>query len=460
MQVAIIGAGIAGLTLADRLSAQGVSTVLIEREETVGGLARSFTYDNGVTFDIGPHRFHTDDTRVQEYVEEVLAEDVILIDRNSQLFLFNKYIPWPITLSSVLALPPHLLIRSALDLVRPRKARTESFEDYIIERYGRTLYKVFFQPYTEKFLNYTCENLHKDWATTGISRATIDNKLDTSSLFGVAKSVLMGAGDDPKFIYPESGGIGVFPDKLAARIVSRGGRILLSSQVDRFEREKGAATSVITDSGEVIPVDHVFWSGSLESLRDVGNAPDSVPRVHYMSTILFNYVTTHPIDQGFQWCYFGDGDMEVDRICVPRNFNPKLAPAGKEGLCIEICSSETCDAWKDPTRLDCVVETFLLKARLLEGLDSVEDYHIERIHDTYPLYVLNYPRKLRALFDWIHGTWRNMTLVGRTGRFWYNNMDHSIAASLATADRFLEDYEKGVLRAGDVYSAEDRYLTG
>ncbi|MFC1735913.1 FAD-dependent oxidoreductase [Candidatus Hydrogenedentota bacterium] len=458
MQIVIVGAGLAGLTLAAKLSEKGITPVLIERENAVGGLARSFSYENGATFDMGPHRFHTDDPKVQRFVERTLAEDHIFITRNSQLFVFGKYIPWPIALKSLFQLPPGLFIRSGIDLFLPRKAKTDSFEDYVIEKYGKTLYNVFFKAYTEKFLEYTCSNLHSDWASTGINRATIDKKVNTSSLSGLIKSVLFSPKVDTKFIYPESGGIGVFAEKLARQIEERGGRIILSSQVSRLLSNGNKINGVVTDSGEEISAGHVFWSGSLQSLRSLGEAPDNVPQLHYMSTIFFNYLTSHQIDQGFQWCYFGDKNMEVDRICVPRNFSPALVPKGKEALCVEISSSEQSETWHDPARLDCVVETFLLRANLLKSLDSVIDYHVERVHETYPLYVLNYPRKLKIMFNWVNDTWGNMTLIGRTGRFWYNNMDHSIAASLDSAERFIEDYEKGALRNGETYSCEDRYL--
>ena len=117
MQVVIIGAGLAGLTLARQLCRQGVSVVLIEREAAVGGLARSFRYENGAIFDIGPHRFHTLDPEVLSFITEVLEDDCIRILRNSQLYLYGKYLPWPIELKSVLALPPALLLGAARDIV-------------------------------------------------------------------------------------------------------------------------------------------------------------------------------------------------------------------------------------------------------------------------------------------------------------------------------------------------------
>jgi len=460
-QVVIIGAGVAGLTLADRLSEAGVRPVIIECEDHIGGLARSFRYPNRAVFDIGPHRFHTDDPAVHRYIETTLGDNLITIDRDSQLFLFGKYLPWPITLRNVLALPPSMMIRAAKDLVLPRRAKTESFEDYIIEKYGRTLYRAFFKPYTEKFLDYNCSNLHRDWAEAGINRATIDKQVKTSSLGALIKSVLFSKNPQTKFLYPKSGGCGAFCDVLAEKVRARGGRILTGTEVREFAVEAGGRIrGVVTSSGEDIPADYVFWSGALDALRLLGRAPEEIPRVHYISTVLFNYLVSGRIDQGFQWCYFGDADMEVDRISVPRNFNPDNTPPGKEALCIEVTCTEGSDTWNDPFRYDCVIESFLLHARLLKSLDHVEDVHVERVRRTYPLYALNYPRKIRGLFRWVNETWSNLALIGRTGRFWYNNMDHSIAASLRVADLFLANFARGSLARGEAYAAEDRRLEG
>ncbi len=152
--------------------------------------------------------------------------------------------------------------------------------------------------------------------------------------------------------------------------------------------------------------------------------------------------------------------MEVDRISLPRNFNPGLVPPGKDAICVEVVSSENSDAWENPYRLDCVIETFLLRAGLINSLDSIEEYCVEKILETYPVYTLNYPRKLQSLFEWVSANFHNLTLLGRTGRFWYNNMDHSIAASLAIADQFIHDHRKGSLQPGSAYASEDRNMQG
>lgn len=457
-QIVIIGAGIAGLTLAGRLAGQGIKTVIIEREKAVGGLARSFVYPNGSTFDIGPHRFHTDDKNVQDFIENTLADNLITIDRNSQLFLFGKYVPWPINLKSVLTLPPGLLMRAACDLFIPARAQNDSFQDYIIEKYGKTLFNVFFKPYSEKFLNYTCENVHKDWASAGINRATIDKQIKTDSLASLIKSVLFDKNPDTKFLYPKTGGIGAFSEKLAENISQDGGEIILSTEVAQILDGNNTIKSIITDKGEKIQADYVFWSGSIDDLQEIGNASSNMYKMRYLSTILFNYIISDYSGHDFQWCYYGDSDMEVNRICLPRNFNPKNTPKGKESICVEVAlSNENSDIWKDPSRLDWVIETFLLRAGLIKSLDNIDDLYIEKIKQTYPIYSLNYPRKLKSVFHWAENKWDNLALIGRTGRFWYNNMDHSIAASLETARRFIKDYKKGRLQKGERYSIEDRH---
>ena len=184
----------------------------------------------------------------------------------------------------------------------------------------------------------------------------------------------------------------------------------------------------------------------------------NIPRLEYISTILYNYLLSRHITQGFQWCYFGGKGMAVERITTPRIFNPANVPKGKEALCVEVTVPDNSSKWHDPRHRDCLVEKLLIDCNLIKSMEDIEDLHIEKIRQSYPLYTLNYPRKLHAIFHWIENKWNNLTLLGRTGRFWYNNMDHSIASSLQVAERFIRDYKNGKSLKGNQYSVEDRYL--
>jgi phytoene dehydrogenase-like protein len=70
--VVIVGAGVTGLVAAQLLTEAGAEVVVVEKLDTLGGLARSYHYD-GFTFDVGPHRFHTANPDVSAYIERVLG---------------------------------------------------------------------------------------------------------------------------------------------------------------------------------------------------------------------------------------------------------------------------------------------------------------------------------------------------------------------------------------------------
>ena len=76
--VTIVGAGVAGLTIAYQLVRQGFHVTVIEKNAVVGGLARTFHYGD-FHFDVGPHRFHTENSRVAEFIRRILGKEAIEI---------------------------------------------------------------------------------------------------------------------------------------------------------------------------------------------------------------------------------------------------------------------------------------------------------------------------------------------------------------------------------------------
>lgn len=428
-RVVIVGAGVAGLTLALQLARRGLRPLVIERESEVGGLARSFSYD-GFTFDIGPHRFHTDNPLVDRFVREVLGNDLVEIERRSGVWMAGHYLEWPLGLSAAFKLPFRLLFASAVELFKKRESKEDSFESYIISRYGRPLYEVFFRPYTEKFLGIPCSGISRDWAVTGIDRAVIDSSVSIDNLGSL---VLSAFNPQPslQFIYPKSGGIGVFSQRLAAMVEQAGGEIISGESVQGVQLKDGGVAGVTLERGVVMNCSRLYWTASLTELQRQLGLP--FHDMEFLSIITYNYRVREPARIPYQWCYFGAANIPFNRVSIPSMFNPALSPPGKTGLCVERTCRVTDSCWQEPEPAEPEIRRVLAEVGIIGSEALVEGVEIERVREAYPMYSLGYQNNLAAAVRDISGI-SNLFLAGRSGRFWYNNMDNSIEDALKMAE--------------------------
>jgi len=430
----VVGAGIAGLTAARELARRGVPVLLIERLPEVGGLARCFRYGD-FTFDIGPHRFHTYSERALGLIREALGESYVLIDRCSSVYLFGRYHTWPLGTSSIFRLPPSVLLRCLGDLVLGRrggKARTEgadqSFEDYIVCRYGPTLYDVFFKGYTTKFAHCTPDRLHHSWASQSIHRATIDRRYQQGSLLDVLRIALLPKPKVTKFIYPE-GGIDLYCGRVRDAFLADGGR--LAAGVDDLALETdGRRVTAVRFGGERVEPSYLVWTAPPSDLA--AGLGVELPRLDFLSLLIYNVEVRGRVDTPNQWTYFSDEDLAISRISFPRNFHSGLVPEGRDGLCVEVTWP---GAPPPPERIEAIGEQVVgeLEQVGLAARDRVERVHPEVITGAYPVYRMDYPRQL-ARFVQRLAPFANLLCLGRCGTFWYNNMDDSIEAGLDLAE--------------------------
>ena len=430
----VVGAGVAGLTFAHSVLGEGKSAVVVERNDHVGGLARSFRYGD-FFFDVGPKRFHTDDPEVLAFLLSILGEEYLVVDRSSAVHLFGRYFPWPLDQRALFRLPFRVMLSAGFDLLRRKSPADESsFTEYTRSRYGDTLYRLFFKPYTEKFLQIPCESVHVDWAKTGINRAVIDKRVKSDTLFDLVKNVLIPRPVVTEFIYPSRGGFGTFCEKLAAAVGGRGGEILLDNTVTALETSGDRVEEVVLRDGSRIRPGHLVWSGNLVALaRLLGKEP---PPIRYLSTVLYNIEVEAEVLQRQQWIYYGGLDTVLSRISITTEMAPYMAPAGKTGLCVEVTGFEGEDAWKDPKALLPQILSDLVRLKLVASEKNFGPVHIERVRDTYPIYDLRYTESF-ALACRMVKPFSNLKLLGRTGAYWYNNSDHSMKMSLQLSRHLL-----------------------
>ncbi len=428
--VVVVGAGIAGLTLADRIAERGHSVVLIEKHQQAGGLARSFRYGEWV-FDIGPHRFHTYSPVVERYVTEILGDRLRVIDRRSSVYLFGKLHRWPLMTRSLLRLPPSMLLRCFVDLFRRSEFDGRSFESFVVSRYGRTLYRKFFRGYTQKFTHLPPERLHHTWASHSIHRAIIDKRYQQGSLGQVLKVALLPKARPTRFLYPR-GGVYHFACALQERIEKAGGIFHMGAETVGIDADGGRVRSVRVGSRE-IPCDVLVWTAPLpELLLHLGQDP---PPLRYLGLALFNIAAREVRDAGNQWTYYADPTMRVSRVSFPRNFCPDTVPPGRASLCAEVTTREP-PTPKEMEALEPEVLRELETVGLLKRADVLE-VHAERVAFAYPVYDLEYPERVEVALSSL-APWSNLVCTGRTALFWYNNMDDSIEKAFEDADRVCE----------------------
>ena len=283
MHAVIVGAGVAGLTIAYQLTRQGYRTTIVEKNDTVGGLARTFHYGN-FHFDVGPHRFHTENRRVADFIRAILGEEAIEIPRKSGARMFGRFHEWPLRPGILASMPFSLMLRGARDLVFKERLPGESFEADVVNKYGRTLYEIFFKPYTRKFLFYSPEQLHRDWARAGVNRAVIDQRAGSDNLWSLLKNTLMPRPVETMFLYPPHG-VGRFSDLLAEGIGEMGGRLRLGRSVKAVETARGRITGIRTED-EHIPCDQIVWTAPLTTLNGLVGVHGI--DLEYLSTIFYN----------------------------------------------------------------------------------------------------------------------------------------------------------------------------
>lgn len=439
----IVGAGPSGLTTAYKLLKGGKKVLIVERDDRIGGLGKSYTYD-GQIFDTGPKRFHTDDPIVIDFIEHVLEEDILRIGRSTKVYFLNKYFGWPLHTKDLIKLPILTSMKCCLDLLKKREIKDKtSFHEFVNSKYGETLYNLFFAPYTKKFLRWEAEDLHSDWASTGINRTVVDDRIKANSLFDIFKALMLPEKVDTEFLYPTEGGFGGFFDDLFDLCNQHDGfDVILSDKISTLE-EQGQKFGAETLKGESLSFDQLIWSGNLNDLSAI-IAP-SATHVHYINTVFYNVMCKESGVQNnrAQWIYVSKGDSLISRITCMKEFAPYTCKDGYYNMICELTDSQTNPKYfSDPANHTDGILNELTEMSFLKNKTAVENVYTNAVLDTYPVYHKNYYKDFSQVAGSIKKFSKKIHLLGRAGAFWYNNSDHSIRMSIELANKLLGTQEK------------------
>jgi len=442
MKIAVIGAGPAGMTAAYELAKNNIEVEVFEAGPSVGGMAKTIDLWNQKV-DIGPHRFFSNDTRINELWLEVAGNDYEMVDRLTRIYYNKKFFHYPIKAMDALK---NLGIGEAVNCVwhygleqlSPTK-NISTFEGWVTNRFGKRLYQIFFKTYTEKLWGIPCDVLDADFAAQRIKKFSLGEAMKTA-LFGNSgkhKTLV------DQFAYPH-GGTGIIYDRMAKFVESKGYKVNLSSPVQRVITKEGKACGIELENGIVKDFDHVITSmpftQMVQRLPDVPqNIKEAAIKLKFRNTIIV-YLNVQAKDLfPDNWLYVHSNDLQMGRLTNFRNWVPQINGKEQSTICaLEYWCYDEDEFWSmDNEKLIALGKDELRKTGLI-GNAQISAGFVYRIPKCYPVYSTGYKEILGPIEQYLSGI-KNLHVIGRYGAFKYNNQDHSILMGRLAVENILQN---------------------
>lgn len=450
-EIIILGAGPAGMAAAMELSKKDQTALIVEKENAVGGLAKTLLFREGDLIfrtDIGPHRFFSKNKYLYDFIENLLNEKWILVNRQTRQYIDGKFYDYPIKplqalknigLTKAFLMGVSYLIGAIKFRLFRKKIR--SFEDYIVSYFGKKLGEFNMLNYTEKIWGESCKNLHPDWARQRIKGLNLTS-LVISAIFKRKKG--------PKtlvdeFYYPQFGS-GLIYETIAEKIVQKGSVVKLNCE----------PTKIYIEKNRIIQID-LIQNGERQIIKNPRHVISSIPLTHFLNLLspapektvlehckklkwrsqvyLFLTIDKESIT-GDNWIYFPNKEVPFGRIAEMKNFSKDMSPQGKTSLFIEFFVTEGDPVWNmEKEKLFDLTMQNLEKMNLLKK-SAVRSFYVFKKKYVYPVYDLDYKKNLAPIKKYLD-TIENLTYIGRPGRFKYNNQDHSLEMGIVAAKSIL-----------------------
>jgi len=460
--VAILGAGISGLTAGYVLTKHGRAVTIFEAEDSVGGASKTLSY-NGFRFDLGGHRFYTKKEEINSFVKEIMGDELMEVSRVSKIYLDGKMFNYPLTPSNAFFHMGLLKIFQILGDYFFFKMRNKialrpdlTYKDWVTNRFGKILAQIFFIDYAEKVWGIPSDKLSADFA---------NQRIKSLSLLKAIKNAFNRSSEKPStlihhFYYPKLG-FGRIAHKLAEKTGYRS--IKRNSYVEGLNHSHGRIESVTVridqstqeflfeDVISTLPITHLVNALNPKPEREILAAAECL--MFRNVVIVFLAINREHVTK-YSWMYFPGKDIAFSRLHEPKNWSQYMVQGVKTSLVVEYFCSEGDGFWEgnDEELKDLTVEQ-LVRLGLIEKYDLI-DYKVVRLGYAYPIYDLDYRSHLKVLIDYL-AKFENLQLIGRSGVFRYAGSDHYIDMGIKAAKNLLgEKHDLSVVGMENEYAEE------
>ena len=491
-RVIIIGAGPAGLTAAHQLLKNtDLKPVILEASEFVGGISRTAVYNNN-RMDLGGHRFFTKNPQIMAIWEELMPvqgspskddiilgrelawapggpdpekEDRVFLKRNrvSRIFYLRKFFDYPISLKPETFMNMGLArtIKVGIGYMASvvHKRQENSLEDFYINRFGKPLYEMFFEDYTEKVWGIHPSKIAPDWGSQRVKGLSLLKLLLSVLTKPFTSNSEKETSLIEEFCYPKFGP-GQLWETMAAEIKQMGGEIVFNTCVNKVDFPKGAPVEVqaFTKDGETVSYsgEALFSSMPVKDLVEaMGDAPprkvfqissqlpyrDFITVGLLLNKLLINNQTKLKTVSNIVpdcWIYIQERDVQVGRMQVFNNWSPYLVADLKNTVWVglEYFCNEGDEKWSMANEAFIALAIAELEKIGLINKADVLDSTIIRVKKAYPAYFGTYQDfdKVKTYLNTID----NLYCIGRNGQHRYNNMDHSMLTAIEAVNCYID----------------------
>ena len=496
-KVIVIGAGPAGLTAAYELlknHRDDYEVTILEESNEIGGISRTVRY-NGNRMDIGGHRFFSKDERVTRWWEELLPmqgapsmddlitgrefelaaggpnpeeTDKVMLNRRrvSRIYYHKKFFDYPISMSMATIRNMGLLttMQAGFSYLGSavHKLPEDSLENFYINRFGKKLYSMFFESYTEKLWGRHPSEISAAWGAQrvkGLSiRAILKDMMRKMMPKNKASKQEVETSLIEEFSYPKYGPGQLWETAASVFENEMGGRIFKNCRVTGIETENGRVKALrYEENGETRTMDADIVISSMpicDLVAGMNDVPEDISRIaaglpyrDFVTVGLLvdrlnlknetNLKTLNNIVPDC-WIYVQDAGVMLGRIQIFNNWSPYMVkdPKNTVWIGLEYFCREGDEAWNmsEQQWIDKGVSE-LVKMGVISSPDAVKDAHQERVKKAYPAYFDTYD-EMDAVREYLN-TFDNLYCVGRNGQHRYNNMDHSMATAFETVNNIV-----------------------
>lgn len=407
---------------------------------SVGGLATSLDLW-GQRVDLGSHVFIPHDPRVAAVWAEVIGNDYRLVPLRRGIWSQGRVFAYPMGLGDVIRnLPVTSTCRCALGYLASRARATprrddDSAESWIVRRFGRPLFDLFFREYGEKLWGLPCKEIDPDFAVEllgNINRPSLRHYFSRRIVQAAGDTPTMGP---PRVQYPR-GGIGEFSRRLAARIRNGFGTIHLSTRIERVV-VSGSRVEGLQIDGALAKYDSVISSMPLSILaRTLDEAPASVTRsaqqLTSRSTVLVYLLVTAREPFPYNWLHVYNMNFKVGRITNFGMWRDEADTGPDTIVSMEYWCSDRDAVWAMPDSDIVLLASTELSRTGLVASGLIREGRVYRVRGAHPVYTRGYKQRVRHIRDFIDSI-DGLLTIGRHGTVSFNGISDSVLGGLEAA---------------------------